>query len=96
MPGGSPTPTSILYYAPGQPPTTFTNTTSRTPRPRSSEFPAATVATATAAAAAAGITDPGLQQSAVLDYLETSDPSYLTSANNLQQFGITSTIPTPS
>jgi hypothetical protein len=55
-----------------------------------SSFPTATVAAATAAAEAAGITDPGLQQSAVLDYLETNDPTYLIDASNLQQLGVTS------
>ena len=43
------------------------------------------VSQAAALVAAAGITDPGIAQSAELDYLATGDPSFITSAANIQQ-----------
>ncbi len=49
------------------------------------DLPQNVVAQAAALVVAAGITDPGIAQAAELDYLATGDPSFITSAQNVQQ-----------
>ena len=49
------------------------------------DLPANLVAQAAQLVAAAGITDPGLAQSAELDYLATGDPAFIAATSNIQQ-----------
>ena len=77
--------TSLFDYGPGQTTATFTDTTFPTDPLTLANLPANVVAQAAQMAAAAGITDPGIAQAAELDYLATGDPSFITSAANVQQ-----------
>ena len=81
--------TSLLNYGPGQTTATFTDTNYPGAPISISSFPAQEVAAATQLVEQAGITDPGLQQAAIYDYLVTGDPSVIAVEANLQQQGVT-------
>ena len=81
--------TSLLDYGPGQTTATFTDTNYPGTPISVASFPAQAVAAATQVVQQAGITDPGLQQEAIYDYLVTGDPSVITVEANLQQEGVT-------
>ena len=83
--------TSLLNYGPGQTTATFTDTNYPGSPISVSSFPAQAVAAATQLVEQAGITDPGLQQEAIYDYLVTGDPSVISVEANLQQQGVTTT-----
>ena len=59
-----------------------------------SNVPANLLAAAQQLVAQAGITDPGLQQAAELDYIVTGDPNAITQTENAQQQGVTTTVAT--
>jgi len=80
---------SLLDYGPGQTTATFTDTLYPGTPLSIASFPTAAVAAATQLVQAAGITDPGLQQAAIYDYLVTGDPSVVSVEANLQQQGAT-------
>ena len=80
---------SLLDYGPGQTTATFTDTNYPGTPLSISSFPTAAVAAATQLVQAAGITDPGLRQAAIYDYLLTGDPSVISVEANLQQQGAT-------
>ena len=61
-----------------------------------SSLPAGMVASAAALVAAAGITDPGIAQSAEQDYLATGDASFIASSAAVQQQVVSTTIVTPT
>lgn len=81
--------TSLLNYGPGQTTATFTDTGFPETPVSISSFPTAEVAAATQLVEQAGITDPGLQQAAIYDYLVTGDPAVVSVESNLQQQGAT-------
>ena len=81
--------TSLLNYGPDQTTATFTDTNYPGTPISVSSFPASAVAAATQLVEQAGITDPGLQQAAIYDYLVTGDPSLISVEANLQQEGVT-------
>jgi von Willebrand factor type D domain/Bacterial Ig domain len=83
--------TSLFDYASGQSTATFTDTTFPQNPITLSQFPASAVAQAAALVQQAGITDPGLQQSAEYDYLVTGNPTFITEDAALQQAGATTT-----
>ncbi len=61
-----------------------------------SSLPAAMVTSAAVLVAAAGITDPGIAQSAEQDYLATGDASFIASSAAVQQQVVSTTIVTPT
>jgi len=79
--------TSLLDYGPGQTTATFTDASYPGTSLSIASFPTIAVAAATQLVQAAGITDPGLQQAAIYDYLVTGDPSVVSVEANLQQQG---------
>jgi hypothetical protein len=81
--------TSLLNYGTGQTTETFTDTNYPGTPISVDSFPANEVAAATALVAQQGITDPGLQQAAIYDYLITGNASLLSVESNLQQQGAT-------
>ena len=80
---------SLLDYATGQTTQTFIDKNYPGTPITLASFPQTAIAAATALVQKMGITDPGLQQSAIYDYLVTGDPTILTTEANLQQQGIT-------
>jgi Ca2+-binding RTX toxin-like protein len=68
---------SLLDYGAGQSTATFTNTSFPSQQITLDQFPIELVNAAMARALAAGITNPALQQSAVLDFLLTGDSAYI-------------------
>ncbi len=78
---------SLFDYAPGQTTATFTDPNFPADRLSLSDLPQNVVGPAAQQVTAAGIADPGIAQAAELDYLATGDPSFITSALNVQQQG---------
>jgi hypothetical protein len=87
---------SLFDYLPGQTTQTFTDPNFPRDAVPVSSLPADMVANAAALVAAAGITDPGLAQSAEEDYLATGDPSFIASAAAVQKQVASTTIFTPT
>ena len=83
--------TSLFDYGPGQSTATFTDLNFPADAITLSQFPASVVAQATTLVEQAGITDPGLQQSAIYDYIVTGNPTFITEDATLQQEGVTTT-----
>ena len=81
--------TSLLADDPGQTTATSTDPADPSQLISVSSFPAQAIASATQVVEQAGITDPGLQQAAIYDYLVTGDPSLVSVEANLQQQGVT-------
>ena len=77
--------TSLFNYGPGQNTSTFTDTNFPADNVTLADLPASVVSEAASMATAAGITDPGIAQAAELDYLATGDPSFIASAETVQQ-----------
>ncbi len=75
--------TSLLDYQPGETTDTFTDLGFPAVTTQLSAFPADLVARAQALVAQAGITDPGVAQAAVEDFLLTGDIRFITGATNL-------------
>ena len=84
--------TSLLDYGPGQTTATFTDTSYPGTPISIASFPNSAVQMATAVVEQMGITDPGLQQDAIYDYLVTGNRSLLITEANLQQEGVTTTL----
>ena len=82
---------SILYYANGTTTADYTNTTFPEGTVSLASVPQSLLQQAEEAVLQAGITDPGIAQAAILDYLTTGDPSFLTGGQNANQQGITTT-----
>jgi hypothetical protein len=71
---------SLFFYGEGEDTSTFTDLAFPAAVVNLDDFPADVVAAAMAAAAAKGITDPGLVEAAVLDFLLTGDETFLDGA----------------
>ena len=82
---------SLFDYGPGQNTNTFTDKNFPTDKVTLSDLPTNVVSQAANAAANAGITDPGIAQSAELDYLATGDPSFLSSGAQIQKTAVFTT-----
>jgi hypothetical protein len=77
--------TSLMDYGAGQNAASFTDVNFPYNQIGLGNLPADAVARALAAAKAAGITDPNLQQAAIIDYLFTGNPEALIGSANVQQ-----------
>ena len=90
---------SLLDYGAGQTTATFTDPNFPAQPGSLSDFSAAQIAAAAQLVAAAGITNPNFVAAAELDYLETNDPSYISSAAAASQIEPNTTLanitPTP-
>ena len=76
---------SCFDYLPGQSTATFTDPNFPADVVTLSSLPQNLVTNAAAMVTAAGITNPTIANAAELDYLATGDPSFITSAANIQQ-----------
>jgi hypothetical protein len=77
--------TSLFNYPPGETTANFTDTSFPKDVVTLADLPQSAVNQAAAMAAAAGIVDPGVAQSAELDYLATGDPSFIAAAAMIQE-----------
>ncbi|HEY1935546.1 MAG TPA: VWD domain-containing protein [Acetobacteraceae bacterium] len=77
--------TSLMDYQAGQDAASFSNVNFPYNQVGLGNLPADAVQQALAAAEAAGITDPNLQQAAIIDYLFTGNPQALQASENVQQ-----------
>ena len=75
---------SLFYYAPGTSYSTYDVPNFPTDPITLADLPSSVVAQAAAVVAAAGITDPVTAAAAELDYIATGDPSFISSAQNMQ------------
>ena len=87
------TPTTSLFdYLPGQTTATFTDKDFPFDAVSLSNLPSNLIAAASTLVAADGITDPGIAQSAELDYIATGDPIFINAAQQVAE-QVTSTTP---
>ena len=82
---------SLFDYPAGQGTAAFTDKNFPADYNTLSNLPANLLAEAQKLVAQAGITDPGLQQAAELDFLVTGDPNAITQSQNAQEQGVTTT-----
>jgi hypothetical protein len=83
--------TSMFVYPTGQNTSNFTDVNFPADYNSLASVPANILAEAQALVQQAGITDPGLQQAAELDYIVTGNPNAVTFSQNAQQQGVTTT-----
>ena len=82
---------TLFDYAAGQTTASFTDTNFPAYSVSLSDLPASVISQIQALAAAAGIDSSALQESAILDFLATGDPSFFTADANAEQNGDTPT-----